>query len=99
MDYWSKYRVTFPLMNKAAAEIVLCLQNAFSYLGTPKTLHSNNGREFVNEVVYNLSLQTGQEKLLALMGGPLSSQWKISQSNVTMGVIANRNLAPRLLQR
>lgn len=52
MDHWSKFHVLFALSRKTAAEVALNLQNfVFSYLGTPKILHSDNGREFVNEIV------------------------------------------------
>ena len=52
MDHWSKLHVLFPLCRKSAAEVALNLQtHVFNYLGTPKILHSDNGREFVNEIV------------------------------------------------
>ena len=55
MDHWSKYHVLFSLCRKSGAEVALNLQNlVFSYLGTPKILHSDNGREFVNEIVANV---------------------------------------------
>ena len=55
MDHWSKYHVIFPLMKKSAAEVAINLQRSvFAFLGTPKILHSDNGREFVNDVVRRL---------------------------------------------
>ena len=52
MDHWSKMHVLFPLARKSAAEVGLNLQNnVFALLGTPRILHSDNGREFVNEIV------------------------------------------------
>ena len=52
MDHWSKFHVLFPLSRKSAAEVGLNLQNlVFAYLGTPGILHSDNGCEFVNEIV------------------------------------------------
>ena len=55
MDHWSKLHVLFPLSRKSAAEVALNLQNhVFCYFGTPKILHSDNGREFVNDVVHSL---------------------------------------------
>ena len=46
MDHWSKFHVLFALCQKSAAEVALNLQNqVFSYLGTPKILHSDNGRD------------------------------------------------------
>ena len=52
MDHWSKFHVLFPLARKSAAKVGLGLQNhVFAYLGTPRILHSDNGHEFVNEIV------------------------------------------------
>ena len=55
MDHWAKFHTLFPLMRKCAHEVALNLQNnVFSILGTPKILHSDNGREFVNGIIHNL---------------------------------------------
>lgn len=55
MDHWSKLHILFPLARKSAAEVALNLRNqVFAYLGTPRILHSDNGREFVNQVVHSL---------------------------------------------
>ena len=41
-----------PLMRKSAAEVAVGLATkVFPYLGLPKILQSDNGREFVNEIV------------------------------------------------
>ena len=46
MEYWSKFHVLFSLCQKSAAKVVLNLQNqVFTYLGTPNILHSDNGCE------------------------------------------------------
>ena len=55
MDHWSKFHVLFSLSRKSATEVSLGLQKVFSFLGTPRILHSDNGREFVNDVVRNLA--------------------------------------------
>ena len=45
MDHWSKMHVLFPLARKSAAEVALNLQNnVFALFGTPRILHSDNGR-------------------------------------------------------
>lgn len=58
MDHWSKFHILFALSRKSAAEVSHSLQNeVFAYLGTPRILHSDNGREFVNEIVHTLVKQ------------------------------------------
>ena len=55
MNHWSKFHILFPLSRKFASEVGLHLQTkAFAFLGTPRTFHSDNGRELVNEIVLNL---------------------------------------------
>ena len=54
MDHWAKFHALFPLIRKCAHEVALSLQSVFSVLGTPKILHSDNGREFVNGIIRKL---------------------------------------------
>eukprot|EP00731_Ephydatia_muelleri_P028117 Em0019g990a len=47
MDHWSKFHIMWPLMRKSAVEVAVGLTTkVFSYLGLPKILQSDNGREF-----------------------------------------------------
>ena len=39
------------VITESATEVSLGLQKVFSFLGTPRILHSDNGREFVHDVV------------------------------------------------
>ena len=49
---WAKCHVLFPLVRKYAAEVAVALSNQlFAVLGIPKILHSDNGHEFVNEII------------------------------------------------
>ena len=58
MDHWSKFHILFPLSQKSASEVGYNLQRqVFAFLGTPRILHYDNGREFVNEIVHNLVKQ------------------------------------------
>ena len=55
MDHWAKFHVLFPLVRKSAALVAVALSNqVFAVLGTPKILHSDNGREFVNEIIHSI---------------------------------------------
>ena len=52
MDHWSKFHIMWPLMRKSAVEVAVGLATkVFPYLGLPKILQSDNGREFVYEIV------------------------------------------------
>lgn len=55
MDHWAKFHILFPLVRKLAAEVAVALSNqVFAVLGTQKILHSDNGREFVNEIIHSI---------------------------------------------
>ena len=52
MDHWYKFHVMWPLGLKSAVEVAVELATkVFPYLG----LQSDNGKEFVNEIVKNIS--------------------------------------------
>ena len=74
MDHWSKYHIVWPLMRKSAVEVAMGLLNrVFPYFGLPKILQSDNGREFVNEVVREcLSVWPGE--VVIINGRPRHSQ-------------------------
>ena len=55
MDHWAKIHFLFPLMRKSGAEVATNLRSyVFAYIGIPKILHSDNGREFVNVIVRSM---------------------------------------------
>ncbi|PIK39696.1 putative SCAN domain-containing protein 3-like [Apostichopus japonicus] len=90
MDHFSKYHVIFPLKQKTAQEVADKLQErVLSYLGVPKIFHSDNGREFVNELLHALFDQWGGD-VLFVRGRPRHSQ---SQGLVENG---NKTLESRL---
>ena len=74
MDHWSKFHVMWPLMRKSAVEVAIGLATkVFPCLGLPKILQSDNGREFVNEIVKEtLTLWPGQ--VFIINGRPRHSQ-------------------------
>ena len=53
-DHLTKWTVLRPLKTKRADEIAKNLVNIFCHFGSPLLLHSDNGREFVNEVIHSL---------------------------------------------
>ena len=74
MDHWSKFHILWALMNKSAVEVAMGLvRGVFPYIGLPKILQSDNGREFVNEVVREcLHLWPGE--VVIINGRPRHSQ-------------------------
>ncbi|XP_066926150.1 KRAB-A domain-containing protein 2-like [Clytia hemisphaerica] len=51
-DHFSKFRVAFALPTKHAIQVVEQLNNrVFCYFGLPSIFHSDNGREFVNDII------------------------------------------------
>ena len=70
MDHRSNYHVIFPLNLKSAAEVAMNLQNlVFRYLGTPRILHSDNSREFINEIVQRV-VKDWQGEVTTVNGHP-----------------------------
>jgi hypothetical protein len=51
VDALSKFPIAFPMHTKEAAEVAKCLWRTICQFGTPTVLHSDNGAEFVNEVI------------------------------------------------
>lgn len=54
VDHFSKFKWTELLPNKTAETMVAKLEYIFNYFGNPKTLQTDNGKEFVNEEVKSL---------------------------------------------
>jgi len=70
MDHWSKLHILFALSRKSAAEVGINLQTkVFAYFGTPRILHSDNGREFVNQIVRDV-VQSWPGKVTIVNGRP-----------------------------
>lgn len=63
-DHFTKFVVLRPLKTKTAAEVAHNLVDVFCLLSAPLLLHSDNGREFVNQIVGELTLMWPGLKLL-----------------------------------
>ena len=61
-EYLSKYPMAFPLKSKTAEEIAKHLWKFISIFGPPKEILSDQGREFVNQVIDELLKRTGIER-------------------------------------
>ena len=74
MDHWSKFHILWPLMKKSAAEVSWGLTTrVFPYVGLPKILQSDNGSEFMNDVVKETLLAWPGEDII-INGRPHQSQ-------------------------
>jgi hypothetical protein len=71
-EYLSKYPSVYPIKTKSANEVAKCLMDYISIFGPPKEL-SDQGREFVNEVIDSLSRATGIERRVT--GLPSTDKW------------------------
>ena len=70
----SIYHVLFPLCQKQATEVASNLvSKVFAYFGLPYILHSDRGKEFVNEIIKELVTQWPGE--CTLVNGKPRSPW------------------------
>ena len=86
VDHFTKFRVLFPLENKSANEVAKHLiERVFSLFGLPTILHSDNGTEFVNEIVQaTVLLWPGKCSLVNGNPGHSQSQGLVKQGNRTV---------------
>ena len=74
MENFSKFYVLFPLKSKTAGEVSYMLQeHVLAYLGPPKIFHSDNGREFVNNLIHTMFEKWGGD-VTFVSGCPHHSQ-------------------------
>lgn len=74
MDHWSKFHILWPLRKKTGNEVSNGLTSrVFPYIGLPKILQSDNGREFVNVVVKE-TLKAWPGEVTIINGRPRHSQ-------------------------
>ena len=90
VDHFSKFNVLFPLKTKTADEVSTLLEErVLAYLGPPKIFHSDNGREFVNQLIRAMFDKWGGN-VTFINGRPRHSQ---SQGLVERG---NRTIEDKL---
>lgn len=54
-DHLTKFVMLRPLKTKTALEVASNLMDIFTIFSAPSILHSDNGREFVNKVIIELT--------------------------------------------
>ena len=74
-DHLTKFSILRPHKTKEAVEVAFTLQDIFCLLGAPKILQSDNGREFANKVVEELTKRWPEMKIVH--GKPRHSQSQV----------------------
>ena len=70
----TKFHVLFPLRDKSANEVATMIEErVLAYVGTPHIFHSDNGREFVNQLLHSL-LDTWSSGNVTFVTRPRHSQ-------------------------
>ena len=86
VDHFPKFNIIYPQKRKTAEETAKNLAfRVFSYFGLPQILHSDNGSEFVNDVIKSL-LVLWPGKSVLINGSPRHSQSQglVEQGNKTI---------------
>ncbi|CAF4582297.1 unnamed protein product, partial [Didymodactylos carnosus] len=56
IDHFSKFSWSYPLQSKSAVEVTQKLRALFFVFGPPHLLHSDNGAEFIANVIVELKV-------------------------------------------
>lgn len=83
IDCYSKYAFTVPLITKSAEEVKEALDMIFSIEGFPKTVQSDNGREFKNDILNNFLISNGVDFIHGRVRHP-QSQGTVERFNQTI---------------
>jgi len=74
VDHFNKFHVLFPLKSKCAVEVATNIEErVLAYFGVPRIFHSDNGREFVNQMLHALFAKWGGNTVF-VSGRPRHSQ-------------------------
>jgi len=94
VDHFSRYRYFFPMVSKTAAETAENCIRFFSIFGLPNIIQSDNGSEFVNDVLRAVTvLWPGKSRFINGSVGHSQSQGMVEQGNHTLRtMIAARTL-------
>ncbi|CAF4559389.1 unnamed protein product, partial [Didymodactylos carnosus] len=86
IDHFSKFTFAYPLKNKSAVEVASKLRKLFFSFGPPHLLHSDNGAEFVAQVI--VELKTLFPDMCFIRGRPRhpQSQGCIERANGVLSV-------------
>ena len=86
VDHSSKYRVLAPQKSKEANDTAeITVTKIFSYFGLPKIIHSDNGKEFMSDIIHAIVvLWPGRSSFIKGGPGHSQSQGLVEQSKNDM---------------
>ena len=91
VDHMTKFNILFPLKDKSADEVARMIEErVLAYVGPPNIFHSDNGREFVNQLLHSLLETWSSGNVTFVNGRPRHSQ---SQGAVERG---NRTIQEKI---
>ena len=91
-DHMTKFHILFPLRDKSANEVATMIEErVLAYVGTPHIFHSDNGREFVNQLLHSLLDTWSSGNVTFVNGRPRHSQSQglVERGNRTVAAIKN----------
>lgn len=80
-DHLTKFVILRPLKRKTANEVVFHLMDIFTLFGAPVVLQSDNGREFCNNIIYELTQLWPNLKLVHGKPRHSQSQGSVERAN------------------
>ena len=80
-NHLTKLTILRPLKNKTAEEVAYQVMDIFCMFGAPFILHSDNGREFANKIIQNLTNMWPGMKLVHGEPRHSQSQGSVERSN------------------
>ena len=80
VDVFTSFVVLKPLVDKTPASVAAALWEAFSVLGFPKVVHSDQGKEFINSTFTSLKGLTGFSRKFSAPYSPMS-KGKVERMN------------------
>ena len=86
VDHWCKFQFVSPLVSKSASDVANALEKwVFPIIGLPSIVQSDNGREFVNQVIESVvATWPGQVQLVSGRPHHPQSQGLVEQAHYTL---------------
>ena len=95
VDHWSKFRFAYPLVNKSASDVATALEKyIFPIMGLPSILQSDNGREFINQLIKSV-VETWPGQVQFISGRPRhpKSQGLVEQAHYSLERMLSAKIA------